>query len=103
MADPQQSLTHFFQTRFLLWAIRWVIGFGLIWLLVAYYPEYSWLWWVGGVVAALSLAVTAFAYFVLNRKLRQLTEKMLEAGQMEDDAEVTDGADGRADPGGPFH
>ncbi|GJM02443.1 MAG: hypothetical protein DHS20C08_09440 [Rhodomicrobium sp.] len=76
MTEASQKPSRFLISKLALWAIRWVIGFGLIWLVVSYYPDYSWLWWAGCLLAALSLAVIIVSTYILNRKLGEITEKI---------------------------
>lgn len=55
--------------RVLFWCIRWLIGFGIIAVVVANKPEWSWLWWVGVGVAGMSLLVLLVSHVVLQRKI----------------------------------
>lgn len=68
----QQSL----QTRLLAWAVRWTISFALIALAVWYWPQASWLWWAGAIVAALSLAALLTINFVMGPKLTRKLEDL---------------------------
>jgi hypothetical protein len=38
---------NFFRRRLVLWAVRWVIGFAIIAVVVHFQPDWFWLWWVG--------------------------------------------------------
>ena len=85
-ADFTQSISR----RLILWAVRWIIGFGIIALAAYFQPEWSWLWWVGGSIAALSLAITLTMHFVMQRKFAEVRRKMEEAERLA--AEIGDEA-----------
>ena len=53
----RDETSSFIGRRILFWSVRWTIGFIIIWAIVSFYPDLSWLWWVGICVAALSLAL----------------------------------------------
>lgn len=61
-----------------MWALRWTIGFGLTWAIVSYWPEYSWLWWVAGGVAALSLALLLAGQWMVQRKVARTSNRIEE-------------------------
>lgn len=65
----QQDSEAFFKRRLILWGLRWAIGFAVIWAVVAYQPAWSWLWWAGAGVAALSLITILVGRVLLNRRL----------------------------------
>ena len=45
------NFTQSVSRRLILWAVRWIIGFGVIALVVYFQPAWSWLWRVGGCIA----------------------------------------------------
>ena len=69
----------FMRQRYIFWIIRWVIGFALIALIVWFYPDWSWLWWVGAGVALFSLAVLIFGQRALRHKMEQTERTVNEA------------------------
>lgn len=69
----------FLRRRLAFWAIRWTIGFALTWAAVATWPNLSWLWWVAGITALLSLAAMIVTDFVIKRKIRQTTRRIADA------------------------
>lgn len=78
LKNYEEGHTRETRKRLLLWAIRWAIGFGLIAIAVYFNPDWSWLWWVGAAVAALSLALIVVSSLFLKRKLARTTQKMSE-------------------------
>lgn len=68
--------TTFMRQRLVMWALRWIIGFALIAVIVWYHPDYSWLWWVGAIVALLSLAILLIGQRVLARKFDQTDHRI---------------------------
>jgi hypothetical protein len=58
--------------RLMLWVARWTIGFGLIWMIISYYPSMIWLWWVGGAVALVSLVALVVGAVLVERKLARV-------------------------------
>lgn len=62
--------------RLVLWAIRWVIGFGLIALAVRFWPNLGWLWWVGAAVASLSLVVMVAMHFFVQRRMAEVKARL---------------------------
>ena len=53
------------------WAIRWVIGFAIIFALTRWVDWLDWLWWIAAPVAALSLLVPLlFRRFLMKRLAR---------------------------------
>ncbi len=75
MADDldvvKRNFSRNIQETFLKWAIRWMIGFGLIWAVTAATGRFSWLWSLGIIVALASLAFNVGANFLLRQRLRQ--------------------------------
>ena len=87
--DPQIELhaisanvTQAVRRRLILWAIRWLIGFGAIAILTHFWSASSWLWWVGGAVAALSLGATLIMHFIMQRKIAAVRTKIDEAERL---------------------
>lgn len=58
----------------ILWVIRWVIGFLLIWFITGVSGGLSWLWWVGVIGAIGSLVATMALKRRMSRKLDRLNE-----------------------------
>lgn len=73
------GLAAFLRRRLLFWAIRWTIGFALTWAVVTAWPHLSWLWWVAGVTALLSLAAMIVTDVIIKRKIRQTTRRIADA------------------------
>ena len=75
--------------RLVLWLIRWTIGFALIALVAALYPEVSWLWWVGIGFAMLTPVMAMASQWFPSRKLRQVGSALAELekaiGELEQD------------------
>ena len=69
----------FLKQRLLFWAIRWTIGFFGIWVILQFYPELTWLWWAGLVIALVSLVAILGSFFFLEKKMKQVE------GQKEED------------------
>jgi divalent metal cation (Fe/Co/Zn/Cd) transporter len=88
-ADLAQSV----HRRLCLWGVRWVIGFCVIALIVYWVPRLSWLWWAGGVVAALSLVTTLVMHFILRRKIAAVQSSIAEMDRLvaESDQAVSGG------------
>lgn len=55
--------------RFLLWSIRWTLGFAVIAAATSYYPSAAWLWYFGGAISVLSLLVLLATRTFMARKL----------------------------------
>ena len=58
----------------ILWIVRWVIGFLLIWFITAVSGGLGWLWWVGIVAAIGSLVATMALKRRMSRKLDRLND-----------------------------
>ena len=76
LADINRDAVLNIRQRLIMWVIRWTIGFGLIWLLVWNWPQLSWLWWVGGIVAATSLVFYLGAYLWMSKQLDRAGERL---------------------------
>lgn len=72
----------------ILWVVRWIIGFLLIWFITAVSGGLSWLWWVGIVAAIASLVATMALKRRMSRKLDRLNDAFddLEKALTDDDA-----------------
>ena len=66
------------------WAIRWAIGFGIIWATTALGGGFGWLWGVGSIAALLSLAFAVAAPWLLRKRLRQTAAKRPHRAQSRD-------------------
>lgn len=64
--------------RLLLWVIRWIIGFALIWAVTAWTGRFGWLWLAGFIVAILSLMVTLGAQAFVSRRLGKADHRFAE-------------------------
>ena len=73
--------------RLVLWLIRWTIGFALIGLFAALYPELSWLWWVGIGVAMLAPVTALASQWLVSQKLRQAESALAELEEAMDELE----------------
>ncbi len=65
----------FLKQRLLFWALRWTIGFFGIWVILQFYPELTWLWWAGLVIALVSLAAILGSFLFLEKKMKKVEEK----------------------------
>ncbi len=65
----RDETTSFIGQRIMFWAVRWTIGFLIIWAIVSYYPNLFWLWWAGIAVAALSLAILLVGEIWMKREI----------------------------------
>ena len=68
-----------------MWAIRWTIGFLMIWAITAWSGQYDWLWTFGYIVATVSLGFTILAQWLMARKVGQTREKMAKLQDLLDD------------------
>lgn len=55
--------------RLLLWAVRWTLGFAAIGLITRLRPGLAWLWWAGGLLALISLAITLGLYWLARGRI----------------------------------
>jgi membrane protein YdbS with pleckstrin-like domain len=67
--EMREALAGSVRRRLILWAVRWVLGFAAIAALVHFYPTFTWLFWAGAAVAALSLVVTLSIHGFAKRRL----------------------------------
>jgi hypothetical protein len=67
--ELREALAGSVRRRLILWAVRWLLGFAAIAVVVHFYPALSWLFWAGAAVAALSLVVTLSIHAFANRRL----------------------------------
>jgi hypothetical protein len=65
----RSDTTSFLRQRLLMWAVRWCIGFASIWVVVSFWPNLGWLWWVGAAVASASLAFLLLSRWLISRRL----------------------------------
>jgi hypothetical protein len=40
----RSDTTSFLKQRLVMWAVRWCIGFAIIWVVVSFWPNLDWLW-----------------------------------------------------------
>lgn len=76
LAELKAFSSGFLKRELTFWAIRWIIGFGIIAAVVHYYPDWSWLWWAGAIVACITLTTLLLAHAFLKRKLAQTEQKI---------------------------
>ncbi len=69
----------FIKQRLIIWAIRWTIGFALIFVIVAYWPSLSWLWWAGGIVALASLVFLLAGQWFIGSRIDRTTDRVRKA------------------------
>jgi hypothetical protein len=88
--EMRDALAGSVRRRLRLWAVRWVLGFAVIAVVVHFYPNLTWLFWAGAGVAALSLVVTLSIHAFAKRRLdlgkRRLDEYERIAREAEEDA-----------------
>lgn len=60
----------------IIWALRWTIGFAIIWAVTAWTERFDWLWWVGAVVAGTSFAWTVWLRLLVGRRVTRLNHKL---------------------------
>ena len=80
--EIDRGLTYHLARALIGWAIRWTIGFGLIWAITAWTGRYEWLWTVGIVVAgAFLILVLGFRIWmhVQSKRGRRLLDKIAES------------------------
>ena len=78
VADLKANYDQHFRRGMKLWAIRWTIGFGVIWAVTGYTGDHAWLWIAGIAVASLSLTVNIGMKLSLDRKVREAEQKKAE-------------------------
>ncbi len=76
LEEVRDKTRQFVKRRLLFWAVRWTIGFLIIWVIVHYYPSTYWLWGAGAFVALLSLSVILGSFFFLEHKLKTTNNKV---------------------------
>jgi len=77
----RQDLDTSLKKRLIMWAIRWIIGFVIIWLITAYYPQASWLWLVGIVTASAFLVFVLAGSWMLKRRFEMAETRISRAEQ----------------------
>jgi hypothetical protein len=65
----RSDTTSFVKQRLVMWAVRWCIGFAIIWVVVSFWPNLDWLWWAGATVALASLAFLLLSRWFISRRL----------------------------------
>ncbi|NIV10798.1 MAG: hypothetical protein GWN62_05775 [Aliifodinibius sp.] len=78
----------FFRRRFILWAIRWTIGFGVIAVVIYYLPNWLWLWYTGVAIAGLSLVSMIAGRFMIQRKVANINKSIEDARIASDDLDA---------------
>lgn len=73
------GLTQSLQRRLVMWAVRWLIGFGIVAAVVHFWPSVAWLWWAAAAVAALSLITLLIVHFVVQRRIGVAQARIAEA------------------------
>ena len=69
LEDLREALTSSVRHRLILWAIRWILGFAAIALVVYFWPTLTWLFWVGAAVAVTSLVVMLSIQVIALRRI----------------------------------
>lgn len=59
----------------ILWAVRWVATFLLIWFVTAASGGFRWLWWLGLAAAVASLVLTLAIKRRMSRRLERLDDR----------------------------
>lgn len=62
--------------RIVMWAIRWTIGFGIVWAVTSWTGQYYWLWIAGAVVAVISLAINVGFLWFMNQQFSQTADRV---------------------------
>lgn len=75
--EMREAMAGSVKRRLVLWAVRWVLGFAALAVVVHFYPKLTWLLWAGAVVAALSLVLTLSIHAFAKRRL-DLGERRLD-------------------------
>ncbi len=77
LEDMRAATDRFISRRLKAWAVRWCIGFAVIWAVVAIWPDLFWLWLVGVSIAVLSLVILLFVEWLLKRQLTNKINRMM--------------------------
>lgn len=85
--DLQRNMSVFGKRQMIRWAVRWVIGFSLIGLVVYFQPRWSWLWWVGMGFATLTPIVTLTSQWLVGRQVRRVEKALAELEDAAHEAE----------------
>ena len=70
----QRGFADLIKRSLILWAIRWTLGFLIIWAVTAWSGRFEWLWTAGLIVAAISLVTTLGAHFFMQRKFASVEQ-----------------------------
>lgn len=79
LVSMSAGLTQSLQRRLVMWAVRWLIGFGTVAAVVHFWPSVSWLWWAAAAFAALSLITLLVLHFVVQRRIGVAQTRIAEA------------------------
>ncbi len=79
LASMSAGLTQSLQRRLVMWAVRWLIGFGIVAAVVHFWPSVSWLWWAAAAFAALSLITLLVVQFIVQRRIGVAQTRIAEA------------------------
>ena len=65
-----------------MWAIRWSIGFAIIWAVTSWTGQFDWLWTAGIVVAVATLVFTLAMRWVIAHKINNVRERKQQLDDM---------------------
>lgn len=89
MSDPDENLRaelasldgmvdRTFRRFLTMWAIRWTIGFALVWWITTSYEGWFWLWYAAGAIALSSLFFTVYMTRRASARVREVDDKLRE-------------------------
>lgn len=82
LGQVQKGASNMVARALILWAVRWTIGFGLIWAITSWTGRFDWLWVAGLIVAGLSLATTLYWQVALARQASRTKAKLQELEEL---------------------
>ena len=77
----ETEANRFMRVRFVLFFVRWTIGFLILWWVTTRWPDLSWLWWPAVIVAAISFILLLLSRRWIGRKLGKTRETIDQAEQ----------------------
>jgi hypothetical protein len=78
LSELAGSLAGSIRRRLILWVVRWVLGFTAIAVAVQWRQSLSWLWWVGAIVAFISLVMLITLHAVSRRRVEFAQQRLAE-------------------------
>lgn len=91
LREVETSLSYHIFRALIGWAIRWTIGFGLIWAITAWTGRFDWLWTAGIIVALISLATILFFRIWFFQKTQATQLKLDQLAQLIEEQEAESG------------